>query len=161
MDSDLNNSTGTQLLCAEVSSVPDNQAAAGQGPGDSLASAATTEAPPQAAWNFEELMLRVDGDQEFLRELLVIFQQDARSNLEKSRDAMARGDFVSLSRAAHTLKGMLRNLAMGRAAHVAAALEDAARKSLPEASAMLLPQLQMELEGLLPEVEAQLAEVKR
>jgi HPt (histidine-containing phosphotransfer) domain-containing protein len=159
MDNDLNKSGGTQLLCSATSSVAIDQDA-GQGVGPSVASAANAEPPTQASWSFEELMLRLDGDQEFLRELLVIFRQDARNNLEKSRDAMARGDFEALSRAAHTLKGMLRNLAMGRAAHVAAALEDAARKSLPQASAMLLPQLQMELEGLLPEVEAQLAEVK-
>jgi HPt (histidine-containing phosphotransfer) domain-containing protein len=164
MDDDLNKSAGTQLLCSAASSVVASQDAgqdSERGVGQSVVSAATPELPLPAAWSIEELMLRLDGDQEFLRELLVIFQQDARSDLEKSRDAMARGDFEALSRAAHTLKGMLRNLAMGRAALVAAALEDAARKSMPEASAMLLPQLQMELEGLLPEVEAQLAEVKR
>jgi HPt (histidine-containing phosphotransfer) domain-containing protein len=142
-------------LCSATSSV-----AADQGTEHFMESAAIPEFSREAAWDFEELMLRLDGDQEFLRELLVIFQQDARSNLEKSRDAIARGDFEALARAAHTLKGMLRNLAMGRAAHAAAALEEAARKALSEASALLLPQLQQELEGLLPEVEAQLAEVK-
>lgn len=122
--------------------------------------AANPEPPLQAAWNFEALMLRLEGDQEFLRELLVIFRQDVHSNMEKSREAMSREDFEALTRSAHTLKGMLRNLEMGRAAHVAAALEEAARKALPEASAMLLPQLQREVEVLLPEVEAQLAGVK-
>jgi HPt (histidine-containing phosphotransfer) domain-containing protein len=155
MDGDLNKPGGRQVLCSAASSV-----AADQGTEHFMESAAIPESPREAAWNFEELMLRLDGDQEFLRELLVIFQQDARSNLEKSRDAIARGDFEALARAAHTLKGMLRNLAMGRAAHAAAALEEAARKALSEASALLLPQLQQELEGLLPEVEAQLAEVK-
>jgi HPt (histidine-containing phosphotransfer) domain-containing protein len=155
MDGDLNKPGGTQLLCSATSSV-----AADQGTEHFMESAAIPEFSREAAWDFEELMLRLDGDQEFLRELLVIFQQDAWSNVEKSCDAISRGDFEALARAAHTLKGMLRNLAMGRAADVAAALEEAARKALPEAWALLLPQLQQELEGLLPEVEAQLAEVK-
>jgi HPt (histidine-containing phosphotransfer) domain-containing protein len=155
MDGDLNKPGGTQLLCSATSSV-----AADQGTEHFMESAAIPEFSREAAWDFEELMLRLDGDQEFLRELLVIFQQDAWSNVEKSCDAISRGDFEALARAAHTLKGILRNQAMGRAADVAAALEEAARKALPEAWALLLPQLQQELEGLLPEVEAQLAEVK-
>jgi HPt (histidine-containing phosphotransfer) domain-containing protein len=169
MDGDLNKPGGTQLLCSATSSV-----AADQGTEHFMESAAIPEFSREAAWDFEELMLRLDGDQEFLRELLVIFQQDAWSNVEKSCDAISRGDFEALARAAHTLKGILRNQAMGRgggggggggggrgrAPDVAAALEEAARKALPEAWALLLPQLQQELEGLLPEVEAQLAEVK-
>jgi len=111
-------------------------------------------------WDLNELMERLDGDEEFLRELLVIFQQDAPVNLAKSREALAARDFGELTRAAHTLKGMLKNLAMGAAGETAAALEAAARKEQREESKDRLEQLARELEEILPEVEARLAEVK-
>ena len=73
-------------------------------------------------WDLNALMERLEGDREFLRELLTIFQQDVRSNLEKSQTALAGDRLIELSRAAHTLKGMLKNLSMGDAAQTAAAL---------------------------------------
>ena len=66
-----------------------------------------------------------------------------------------------LARAAHTLKGMLRNLFMNRAAESAANLESAARQGKREESEVLLVQLDQALAELLPKVDAQLAEVKR
>jgi HPt (histidine-containing phosphotransfer) domain-containing protein len=105
-------------------------------------------------------MERVDGDQEFLRELLAIFREDVRVNLEKSRAAIGIGDYEQLSRAAHTMKGMLRNLSMDAAGETAAALETAARESRAGESNELLQKLEKELEEILPKVEAQLAGVR-
>ena len=118
------------------------------------------EQPRQFNWDLKELMERLDGDQEFLRELLVMFREDARMNLEKSRKAMVECDFESLTRTAHTMKGMLRNLSMGVAAEKAAALEKTSRENLERESHELLEALTKELEGILPEVEVHLAEVK-
>ena len=73
---------------------------------------------------------------------------------------MAERDFASLSRAAHTLKGMLRNLSMNAAGETAAALETASRENHQDESTELLEKLEKELEGILPEVEAQLAGVR-
>ncbi|HET7105413.1 MAG TPA: Hpt domain-containing protein [Candidatus Acidoferrum sp.] len=115
---------------------------------------------PQSEWDLEELMERLGGDQDFLRELLVMFQQDARVNLENSRAAIGNGDYERLSRTAHTMKGMLRNLSMGAAAEKAAALETAAQEKREIDSRQLLDQLAVELERILPEVEAQLAGAK-
>src|SRR5258708_12106976 len=72
-------------------------------------------------WALEELMERLDGDREFLRELLVIFRQDLRVNLQKSHEASGNSDYEQLSRAAPTMKAMLRNLFMSVAAATAAA----------------------------------------
>jgi len=58
------------------------------------------------------------------------------------------------------MKGMLRNLSMGAAAETAAALEESSREGLQKKSKELLEGLTKELEGILPEVEAHLAEVK-
>jgi HPt (histidine-containing phosphotransfer) domain-containing protein len=105
-------------------------------------------------------MERLGGDQEFLRELLVMFREDVRMNLEKSRTAIGGGDYGGLSRTAHTMKGMLRNLSMGAAAETAAALEESSREGLQKESKELLEGLTKELEGILPEVDAHLAGVK-
>jgi HPt (histidine-containing phosphotransfer) domain-containing protein len=120
----------------------------------------TVEQPRQFDWDLKELMERLDGDKEFLRELLVMFREDVRMNLEKSRKAMGDCDFESLTRTAHTMKGMLKNLSMGAAAEKAAALEKASRENLQRESHELLEALTKELEGILPEVEVHLAEVK-
>ena len=119
-----------------------------------------TEQPRRYGWDVKELLERLDGDEGFLCELLLIFREDTRMNLEKSRKAMAERDFEMLSRAAHTLKGMLRNLSMGAAAETAASLETASRESLNSDSEELLQKLEKELEEILPEVEAHLAGVR-
>jgi len=114
----------------------------------------------QAKWALEELMERLEGDREFLRELLVMFREDARVNLQKSHAAIGISDYEQLSRSAHTMKGMLRNLSMDAAAETAAALESAARESRGSDSKELLQRLEKELEEILPDVEAQLAGVR-
>jgi len=111
-------------------------------------------------WNLRELMTRVRGDQEFLRELLTIFRQDSLSSLENARDHLANGNLHGLSRSAHTLKGMLRNLAMHKSGEVARQLETTAQEGKARESAELLQQLEEALAELMPEIDAQLAEVK-
>jgi len=122
-------------------------------------SADTRELRP-SYWDLDELLERLDGDQEFLRELLAIFLQDAPGNCAKSREALAAQNFPELTRAAHTLKGMLKNLAMKAAAQTAASLEDAARKELPAESQEYLRQLERDFQEIFPRVHARLAEVK-
>ena len=78
-------------------------------------------------WNITELLGRLDDDREFLRDLLQVFREDSRNNLQKARVALAERDLAGLARAAHTLKGMLRNLLMNRAAEIAGDLENASR----------------------------------
>ena len=114
----------------------------------------------QNGWDLKELMERLDDDQEFLCELLVMFREDVRTNLEKTRKAIGTGDYEGLSRIAHTMKGMLKNLSMGAAAETAAALELVSRDNQECDSRELLEKLVKELERILPEVEAQLAGVR-
>jgi HPt (histidine-containing phosphotransfer) domain-containing protein len=122
--------------------------------------AVSTGVLPSLEWDIPELLERLDGDEEFLRELLVIFQQDAPKNLEASRQALAARNCADLTRAAHTLKGMLKNLAMKAAAQTAAALEDAARKDRVAESGEHFLVLERELEVLRHLVEARLAEAR-
>jgi len=116
--------------------------------------------PATPDWDLKELLERLDGDEEFLRELLVIFRADYRDCLHKAHRAMAESNLPDLSRAAHTLKGMLRNLSMKSAAQTAAALEKTAHAAAEKESAELLLILEGDLAKVLPEVEAQLAGVK-
>jgi len=116
--------------------------------------------PAAETWNLNELIERVEGDQEFLRELLAVFQQDSLRNLEKAKQELANQDLAALSRTAHTLKGMLRNLSMCRDAEIAKQLESAAREAKLRESGELLEQLERGLRELGPEIEPQLAEVK-
>src|SRR5208337_4040801 len=62
-----------------------------------------------------------------VRELLQMFRADSQTTLMKAREALAREDLKEVSRAAHTLKGMLKNLSMNATAEIAAGLETAAR----------------------------------
>jgi HPt (histidine-containing phosphotransfer) domain-containing protein len=114
----------------------------------------------QPAWNVGELLERLDGDETFLCELLTIFRQDSQALLLEAKNALLHSNLTALEKAAHQLKGMLRNLLMNRAADVASSVEGAARQNdsrdLPE----FLAQLENALEELRPQVDAHLAEVK-
>ena len=111
-------------------------------------------------WNIKELLHRLDEDQEFFCELLRIFREDSQANLQKARAAQAEGDLPGLMRIAHTLKGMLRNLSMNRAAEMAFALESASRQGKGKEAEEFLAQVEQAVTELLPEVDAQLAEVR-
>jgi HPt (histidine-containing phosphotransfer) domain-containing protein len=113
-----------------------------------------------AIWNRQELMERLDNDQDFLRELLGIFRIDSVANLQNAKSAMEGGDMPGLMRSAHTLKGMLRNLSMNHAAEIAHVLEIQAREEKGEEAAASLVQLADALAELAPQVDVQLSEVK-
>ena len=111
-------------------------------------------------WNMHEILERIDGDRDFLKELSAIFRDDSRTCLAKAHAAFAHGEMAELSRAAHTMKGMLKNLAMNSAAGIAASLEKAAETQPREASEELLARLEESIATILKEVTVQLAEVK-
>ena len=114
----------------------------------------------EAEWDVRELLDRLDGDQDFLCELLQVFRADSQTTLLKAREALAQQDLVETSRAAHTLKGMLKNLSMNAAAELAAALETAARNGARGEAEALFERLDRALAGIMPEVETHLTEVR-
>lgn len=124
----------------------------------------TMSQPPKelsaGEWDIQELLERLEGDQQFLRELLAIFREDSRAGLEKAKTAFAEGNLQELSREAHSLRGMLRNLSMNEAGEIAAVLETVSGKGLKGESGKLLRQLEQAFLEILPGVEAHLAEVK-
>src|SRR5258708_26959499 len=74
-----------------------------------------------------ELLARVDNDRELLHDLLTIFKEEFPRHLKALREAVESGDGKLVTVAAHTLKGMLLNLAAGQAAAPAGRLEQLGR----------------------------------
>ena len=92
------------------------------------------------AIDWEHLHQISDGDEDFERELLQIFVEDAHNHLEEAQVALLAGDYDWVSRTAHHVKG---------ASAIAGKLEtDAHAKRLSEAAVMLA-----ELAELLQDVQ--------
>ncbi len=71
----------------------------------------------------EMLLNAFEGDWEFLKEVVDVFLSDYPKLLEDLRNASRTGDSETLMRAAHSLKGMLKNFQADPAANVAFELE--------------------------------------
>lgn len=84
------------------------------------------ERPAQSseiALNRSELLDLVDGDLDFLRELIETFATDCPRSLASIYDSISRRDADGLSRAAHTFKGAALNFGHSRASKEAEKLE--------------------------------------
>lgn len=100
--------------------------------------AAMTEpnAPPNAAlkprrtWSevFDPAaaLTRLDGDEELLRMLVGVFQQDNRELFQQLLAAVESGDLRTAERAAHSLKGLAANFDAHAAAQAAQTVEQLA-----------------------------------
>jgi two-component system, sensor histidine kinase and response regulator len=85
-----------------------------------------------------ELLERVDGDREFLVELLNLFREDGPKQLGEIKRALEKEDAGDVQREAHSLRGTLANLSARSAADLAADIEQAViSEDLPRAEAAL------------------------
>src|SRR5438128_4300166 len=75
---------------------------------------------PNAIIDLAELLARVENDRGLMRELLLIFKDEFPGHLQALRDAVDSMDGDRVTAEAHTLKGMLSNLAATSAADAAA-----------------------------------------
>lgn len=122
----------------------------------------TNQSHNKSAIDFTELLDRVDNDRELLLDLMSIFKQEFPRHIRELTDVIAARDLKKMSVVSHTLKGMLANLAVTRAAGAAAKLEQLAHDGATEpeiADAFLT--FQREVQGLLVEMETYMAEVQR
>jgi len=78
---------------------------------------------PNAIIDLAELLARVENDRGLMRELLLIFKDEFPGHVQALRDAVDSMDGDRVTAEAHTLKGMLSNLAATSAADAAARLE--------------------------------------
>ncbi|HTU93278.1 MAG TPA: response regulator, partial [Gemmataceae bacterium] len=98
----------------------------------------------------DEMMERVGGDAQLLRELIDVFFEDFPRMWQEVRDALAHGDARKLSRAAHTLKGAVSVFGAGAARASAERLEQLARTGDLASVGEAVAQLEAELERLKP-----------
>ena len=99
------------------------------------------------------LLGRVEGDRALLAEMVRLFDKEAPMLLGQARAALDQGNFPSLQRAAHTLKGAIGNFSAGPAFQAAEELETAARNRASGAASslqLLEAQLQKLTECLEP-----------
>jgi two-component system, sensor histidine kinase and response regulator len=110
-----------------------------------------------AVFNITELLSRVDNDQELACELLQLFKDECPSILRDLQEAISRGDMATIERAGHSLKGMLANLSIHRAAKTAAMIEQLGNSG--EGSGLLeaLATLESQLAALMPELDLYLS----
>jgi HPt (histidine-containing phosphotransfer) domain-containing protein len=106
-----------------------------------------------------ELLARVDNDRELLHDLLTIFKQEFPRHLKALRAAVESEDGKLVAVAAHTLKGMLLNLAAGQAAAAVGRLEQLARNGETSGFQDALAAFERAATSLLPQLDACMAEV--
>ena len=110
-------------------------------------------------FDHEELLARVENDRELLRDLLAIFKEDFPRQLLALREAVDAKDGNRLATAAHTLRGMLSNLAASQAAATAARLEQMGRKNETLGFQEAFGVFENDVNKLLPQLDACMAEV--
>jgi HPt (histidine-containing phosphotransfer) domain-containing protein len=89
-----------------------------------------------------------------------MFHEEIRGTMEKAHTALRKGDLNELSRMAHGMKGMMKNLSMDAGAEIAGVLEKAATNESQKDSAVLLAKLEQALTLLLREVKVQMTELR-
>ena len=108
-----------------------------------------------------ELLSRVDNDLELLGDLIAIFQDDFPRHLHALQRAVSEKDLHGVKVASHTMKGMMANLAVSRAAASAAQLEELAATGSATALPAALAEFEREVDGLLVEMKIRAEEAQR
>ena len=155
MDGYISKPIHTEMLRAEVARVTSRN------PGDAGSDfSRRKEGSMTARLNIQDLLGRVENDRELLRDLVDIFRSDLPRYLSVLEQAVEHWDSAEVARTAHSLKGMLANLAAPRAAGAAGHLEALGREGKGKELAAALGSLKQEVSGLLPELEAAVTETK-
>lgn len=77
--------------------------------------------------DINDLLARVENDRDLVREILHIFKEEFPRHRESLRAAVHSSDGAKVAAEAHSLKGMLANVAAVRAAAAATRLENLGR----------------------------------
>jgi len=85
-----------------------------------------TGAAATGVFNREDMLQRVDGDEELMAEIIELFLEDAPEQLSAIREAFGQADIEALGRCAHGLKGSAGNVSAPALREVALEVERAA-----------------------------------
>jgi PAS domain S-box-containing protein len=95
-----------------------------------------------------DLLKSFDDDAGFMREVVQVFLEDYPRQLASLRQAAGDGDAAAFRRAAHSLKGMLRNFQEAAAAEMAHRLEEKGQAGDLADAAGLIDELASDLKGV-------------
>jgi HPt (histidine-containing phosphotransfer) domain-containing protein len=101
---------------------------------------------PMTLIDRDAVLDRVGGDENLLREIIVIFLDECPALVASIRDALAKQDRRLLERSAHTLKGSLATFGADAATQAALELELSARRGDLHRAPALVARLEVELD---------------
>jgi CheY-like chemotaxis protein len=102
----------------------------------------------EAVWNRRDAMIRVDQDEELLRDMILMFYQDLPVKMRQIREAMDRGDWTPFIHATHGLKGAAGNISAVEVYECCQHLEQAGREGRAGEAAHLIGRLDDALQAL-------------
>ncbi|WP_207691834.1 hybrid sensor histidine kinase/response regulator [Desulfonema limicola] len=105
-------------------------------------------------FNREELLERLEGDEEFLEELLTIFLEESSINLEMLQDAADNNDVNAVEKKAHIIKGSSANMSASGIRDAAFKIELTAKNGSLENIDILIKNLKSEYENLKNQLPA-------
>ncbi len=111
------------------------------------------ERPADRVFDRDDMLERLGGDDELMREVLALFLEECPAMLDAVRRAVGERDPLQAQHAAHTLKGALLNIAAAPAAEHAREIEDRAREGRLEGMADMVSDLEGVLGRLQDELE--------
>ena len=114
----------------------------------------SSDAAPEAGFDFSAALHYVGGDRELLDELLGIFVEDAPIRMKALRHAIGSADASELTREAHTLKGALKVIGATTAAGLAQGLEALGRDGNMSEADKLTVALEREMDRLMQSLMA-------
>jgi CheY-like chemotaxis protein/HPt (histidine-containing phosphotransfer) domain-containing protein len=114
----------------------------------------SSDASPEAGFDFSAALNYVGGDRELLDELLGIFVEDAPIRMKALRHAIGNAEATELTREAHTLKGALKVIGATTAAGLAQGLEALGRDGNMSEADKLAVALEREMDRVMQSLMA-------
>ena len=111
---------------------------------------------PPRPYNREDIMERLDGDEETFRELIEIFLVEGAEILAKIQRGVAKGDPQAIANAAHSMKGSLGILAADKALELVKSIETLGRSGNLQGIQETTAQLAMESQKLMSALKLEL-----
>ena len=112
-----------------------------------------------AVLNTTELLQRVDGDRDFLSDLISTFREEYPGQIQDAQQAIARRDAAGVERVGHALKGALGNLAASGASKFAAEIETMGKLGNLSLAEAKLAETENEVQRVLKALDALLESV--
>jgi len=112
-----------------------------------------TEDPKPPIWNNEDLLDRLSGDEESVREVVSDFLEDTPQEIAALEAALASGEMVGAEKHVHSIKGTAACIGAEALQAVALGIERAARGGNPNALSESLPDLKREFARLKKALE--------